>query len=72
MDITPFFVYILPVATVLAVALLGSTRRLGFWLALILAIFLTPVGGFIAALISGRRRIKRRPAVKRAAADEDE
>lgn len=72
MDITPFFIYVLPVATVLAVALLGSTRRLGFWLTLILSIFLTPVGGFIAALISGPRRIKRRPAAARATADADE
>ncbi len=52
----PFFIYILPVAAVLAVALLGSTRRIGFWLALILGIVLTPVGGFIAALISGPKR----------------
>ena len=59
MGFSPFFIFILPVVTVIAVALLGSTRRIGFWLALILAIVLTPVGGFIAALISGPKRIKR-------------
>ncbi len=56
MDLTPFMIVILPVLTVLAVALLGSTRRIGFWLALLLAIVLTPVGGGIAALLSGPKR----------------
>jgi UPF0716 family protein affecting phage T7 exclusion len=60
MDLTPFFAVALPVTTVIAVALLGSTRRIGFWAALILAILLTPVGGFIVAMISGRRRLKPR------------
>lgn len=58
MGISPFFIVILPVITLIAVALLGSTRRLGFWMTLILGILLTPVGGFIAALISGPKRIK--------------
>jgi UPF0716 family protein affecting phage T7 exclusion len=58
MDLTPFFIVALPVTTILAVGLLGSTRRIGFWAALILAILLTPVGGFIVALISGRGRRK--------------
>lgn len=53
MELTPFFVVILPVLTVLAVGALGSSSRIGFWPALILAIVLTPVGGMIAALISG-------------------
>ena len=35
------------------------TRRIGFWPALILSIVLTPVGGFIAAVLSGPRRHKR-------------
>jgi hypothetical protein len=55
---SPFFIYALPVFTVLAVGVLGTTRRIGFWLALILAIVLTPVGGFIAAVLSGPKRHK--------------
>jgi Sec-independent protein secretion pathway component TatC len=58
MDFTPFFIYVLPVITVITVGLLGSTRRIGFWLALILAIVLTPVGGFLAALILGPKKRK--------------
>lgn len=58
MQFTPFFIYVLPIVTVLAVGLLGSTRRIGFWLALILAVVLTPVGGFLAALISGPKKRK--------------
>ena len=58
MNLTPFFIYVLPIITVLAVALLGSTRRVGFWLTLLLSIGLTPVGGFIVALISGPKQRK--------------
>lgn len=58
MELTPYFVYFLPIATVLAVGLLGSTRRLGFWWSVLLSVLLTPVGGFIAALISGPKRRK--------------
>ena len=46
----------LPILTVLAVALVGSTRRLGFWLTLLCAVVLTPLGGFVVAAISGPRR----------------
>lgn len=63
MDIRPFFIYFLPVLTVVAVGALGSTRRLGFWLTLLLAIGLTPIGGLIVAMLSGHRkpqRVKRR------------
>ena len=60
MDATPFLVYLLPVLTVLAVGLLGTTRRIGFWLAIIFSVVLTPIGGFILALLSGPRRPKRR------------
>lgn len=67
MVLAPFFIYTLPIVTVLAVGLLGSTRRLGFWLTLILAIFLTPVGGFIGALISGPKRLKKRPVANKSA-----
>lgn len=51
----PFPVLILPALTVLAVALLGRTRRLGFWPALVLSIALTPAIGALLALLSGRR-----------------
>jgi len=56
----PFFIYLLPILTVLAVGLLGGTRRIGFWLAIIASVLLTPVGGFIIALISGPKHRKRR------------
>jgi len=56
MDLTPFFVYLLPVATVLAVGLLGSTRRLGFWGAVLFSLLLTPLGGLVVTLISSPKR----------------
>lgn len=49
-----------PALTILAVGLLGSTRRLGFWLSLLAAVVLTPIGGTVVALISGPRRHKAR------------
>jgi hypothetical protein len=55
MDLSWFFVYILPVLTVLAVGLLGSTRRIGFWGGVLLSILLTPVGGFLVACLSGAK-----------------
>lgn len=55
------FVLVLPIITVLAVGLLGSTRRIGFWVAILLAVVLTPVGGFLVALISGPKRIRPKP-----------
>ncbi|MCY1013665.1 hypothetical protein OV079_50685 [Nannocystis pusilla] len=60
MELTLLFVYALPVVTLLALGLLGTTRRLGFWLTVLLSIVLTPIGGFIAALLSGPRKAKRR------------
>ena len=59
MDISPFFVYMLPVFTLLALGALGSTRRLGFWPTVLLSIVLTPIGGFVATMISGQRKLKR-------------
>lgn len=59
MELTPLFVYVLPVVTVLTLGLLGRTRRLGFWLTILLSIVLTPVGGFMATLASGPRRRNR-------------
>ncbi len=59
MEIAPFFIYVLPVVTVLALGLLGRTRRLGFWPTILASIVLTPIGGFVLALLSGPRR---RPA----------
>ena len=55
------FIFILPIVTVLAVGLLGSTRRIGFWIALVLAVVLTPIGGFLVALISGPKRLRAEP-----------
>lgn len=53
MELTPFLIFLLPAVTVLAVGLLGSTRRIGFWPALFISVLLTPVSGFVAALFSG-------------------
>ena len=61
MDLAPFFIYGLPIATVLAVGLLGSTRRVGFWIAIVLSVVLTPIGGLLVALISGPKRRHRAP-----------
>lgn len=56
MRLTPFFVYVLPVVTVLVLGLLGRTRRLGFLPTIVASIALTPAGGFVLALLSGPRR----------------
>jgi UPF0716 family protein affecting phage T7 exclusion len=60
--LVPLFIFVLPILTVVAVAAVGSTSRLGFWPTLIVATFLTPVGGFILAVWSGpkQRKPKRR------------
>lgn len=60
MELKPFFIFVLPVLTVLMLGMLGTTRRLGFWGTILLSIVLTPVGGFIAANLSGPRRRRRR------------
>lgn len=57
MEFAPFLKAGLLVVLILTIGLLGRTRRIGFWGAFILAIILTPVGGFLAALISGPRPI---------------
>lgn len=53
MSLGPFFMVGLPVLTVLVVGLLGRTRRIGWWGAVLASIVLTPVGGFIATLMLG-------------------
>jgi UPF0716 family protein affecting phage T7 exclusion len=57
-----FFIYFLPVITVVIAALAGSSRRLGFWLTLVLSVVITPLGGYFVAYFFGprRRRPKRR------------
>jgi UPF0716 family protein affecting phage T7 exclusion len=60
MSLTPFFIIALPVLTVFAVGMVGSTRRLGFWLTALLSIVLTPVGGLLVAVLSGPRGYKRK------------
>lgn len=62
MSLAPLLIIALPILTVLAVGMVGSTRRLGFWLTVLLSIVLTPIGGFLAALLSGARpRKSKRP-----------
>lgn len=47
----------------LLVGLMGTTRRSGFWLPFFASFLLTPVGGAIVVLLSGKRR--RGPKPKR-------
>jgi UPF0716 family protein affecting phage T7 exclusion len=56
--LAPVFIYVLPIVTLLAVAMLGTTRRLGFWWTLLASILLTPIIGFALALLSGPQRRK--------------
>ncbi|MBM7116962.1 hypothetical protein [Archangium primigenium] len=58
MDLTPVLVVLLPVLLVFSVGLVGGTRRLGFWLSVLLAVVLTPIGGVLVAVLSGPKRIK--------------
>jgi hypothetical protein len=66
MTFTPFFIIVLPLAALLTAGLIGSTRRSGFWLTLVLSVLVTPVGGFLVAWLSGPRtftpRRPRRPS----------
>ncbi len=57
MELAPLFKIGLPILLILTVGLLGRTRRIGFGGALLLSIVLTPIGGFIIALISGPKPI---------------
>ncbi len=57
---TPIFIIGLPLFLLLAVGLVGSTRRLGFWWTLLFSVLLTPIGGFVVAALSGARRPKQR------------
>jgi UPF0716 family protein affecting phage T7 exclusion len=62
---TPIFIIVLPLLLVVAIGLVGSTRRLGFWWTVLLSVVLTPIGGFLVAVLSGARsprRTKRPPA----------
>jgi hypothetical protein len=62
MTFTPFFIIVLPLAVLITLGLIGSTRRSGFWLTLVLGVILTPVGGFVVAWLSGPRAyVVRRP-----------
>ncbi|AKT43459.1 hypothetical protein [Chondromyces crocatus] len=65
MNLAPIFLYGLPILTVFAVGLLGSTRRIGFWLAVILSVVLTPIGGFVVALLSGPKKYKPKYVTKK-------
>jgi hypothetical protein len=68
MELAPIFRYVLPVVLIFTVGLLGRTRRIGFWGAFILSILLTPIGGFLVALISGAKRIEDPPKRKKSTA----
>ena len=59
-ELTPFLIFVLPAVTILLVGMLGSTRRIGFWPALLLSVLLTPVCGFVVTLFSGPKSFKPR------------
>jgi hypothetical protein len=61
MEFAPLFVIGLPILTLIAVGLVGSTRRIRWWGAILVSIVLTPLGGLIAAILSGPKRQNRRP-----------
>lgn len=59
MDLTPIFIFGLPLLLLIAVGLVGSTRRLGLWWTLLVSVLLTPIGGFLVAVLTGPRRPRR-------------
>jgi hypothetical protein len=59
MSVSRFFIYVLPIVTILFIGLLGKTRRIGFLLAVIASILLTPVGGFVLTMLLGPKRVER-------------
>lgn len=70
--ITPILIILLPMLLILAVGLVGSTRRLGFWWTMLLSVVLTPIGGYIVAVLSGARRTRKpAPALPLAPASSD-
>ncbi|AUX43529.1 uncharacterized protein SOCE26_049780 [Sorangium cellulosum] len=60
MHFAPLIVIGLPILTLIAVGLLGSTRRIRWWGAILVSLVLTPVGGLIAAILSGPQRQRRK------------
>lgn len=68
MEFAPFLKVGILVLLVVTIGLLGTTRRIGFWGAFLLAIILTPIGGFLVALMSGPKPVgvaasrKKKPA----------
>ena len=55
MSLTPLLIITLYALAIVTAGLVGSTRRLGFWLTLVVSLFLTPLVGFIVAVLTGRR-----------------
>ena len=50
--------------TILGIGLMGSTRRIGFWLALLASILLTPIGGLVLTVLSGPPKPEPKPKPK--------
>jgi len=63
MPISHIIIVVLPIITITFIGLLGKTRRIGFYPAIIASILLTPVGGFLLTLILGPKRVKK-PATR--------
>ncbi len=51
----PVIYFFIVLFTGLIVGLLGTTRRIGFWLAFFLSFLITPVGAAVIAILTGPR-----------------
>lgn len=62
----PVLLFLVVLLTSVVVGLLGTTRRIGFFLPFFASWIITPIGAALLVIISGRkvRRIKRKGAIK--------
>jgi hypothetical protein len=49
------FSFVAWIALVIIISNAGRKRKIGFWIALLLSIFLTPLIGFIAVILSDKK-----------------
>ena len=59
MSVSRFFIYVLPIVTIVLIGLLGRKRRIGFIPAVIASILLSPLGGFALTMLLGPKQVKR-------------
>lgn len=55
--------FVIAFVTALTAGLLGSTRRIGFWLTFFLSFLITPIGAAVLAILTGPR-LRSRQKVK--------